>query len=65
MKKSEIVVLVLAVIVFVIGLVGHLAGASFANSDSFGYFAAPVPFVLGLISFIAFKYAAAHDRDEH
>lgn len=65
MKKSEIVVLILAVIVFVIGLVGHLAGASYANSDYFGYFAAPVPFVLALISFIAFKYAAAHDSDEH
>ncbi|SFD73157.1 hypothetical protein [Pseudoalteromonas denitrificans] len=63
MRKSEIVILVLAVLVFVIGVVGHLAGASFANSDMFGYFAAPVPFVIGLLAFIAYKYAAAHDQD--
>ena len=65
MNKSEIIVLVLAVVVFVIEVVGHLAGASFANSDSFGYIAAPVLFILGLLAFVAFKYAEAHDADEH
>ena len=36
-------VVVIALLAFVVGLVGHLAGASFANSDAFGYIAAPTP----------------------
>ena len=61
-KKSEIVVLVIAVLVFVVGVVGHLAAASFANSNAFGYIAAPTPLIVGLVAFIAYKYAQAAER---
>ncbi|KKK83900.1 hypothetical protein LCGC14_2788730, partial [marine sediment metagenome] len=40
-SKMELVVIGIALIAFVVGLVGHLAGASFANFDTFGYIAAP------------------------
>ena len=36
-SKMELVVIGIALIAFVVGLVGHLAGASFANFDTFGY----------------------------
>lgn len=55
--KTELTVIVIALLAFVIGLVGHLAGASFANSDAFGIIAAPVPLVLGIVAFIAYKVA--------
>ncbi|GEK08169.1 hypothetical protein HUZ36_16255 [Pseudoalteromonas sp. McH1-7] len=60
--KMEIVVVVIALVAFVVGLVGHLAGASIANSDTFGYIAAPVPLVVGLIAFIAYKVAASAEH---
>ncbi|MDP5213631.1 hypothetical protein ORJ66_11310 [Pseudoalteromonas tunicata] len=62
-KKSEIVVVVIAILAFVVGVVGHLAGASYANSDAFGYIAAPTPLIVGLIAFIAYKYADAAERN--
>ena len=58
-NKAEIVVVVIALLAFVIGLVGHLAGASFANLDTFGYIAAPVPLILGIIVLISYKVAAS------
>ncbi|KJY95387.1 MULTISPECIES: hypothetical protein [Pseudoalteromonas] len=58
-KKAEITVCIIAVLTFVIGLVGHLAGASYANSDAFGIIAAPIPLVVGVIAVIAYKIAAA------
>jgi|TARA_B100000700_G_scaffold198275_1_gene218132 hypothetical protein len=58
-SKAEIVVVVIALLAFVIGLVGHLAGASFANFDTFGYIAAPVPLILGIIVLISYKVAAS------
>lgn len=61
-KKSEIVVLVIAVLVFVVGVVGHLAAASYANSNAFGYIAAPTPLIVGLLAFVAYKYAQAAER---
>ncbi|MBE0369903.1 hypothetical protein J8L98_10635 [Pseudoalteromonas sp. MMG013] len=60
--KSEIVVVIMALLVFVVGLVGHLAGASIANSDSFGYIAAPVPLIVGVLAFIAYKVAEKGDH---
>jgi hypothetical protein len=60
--KAELTVVVIALLAFVVGLVGHLAGASFANSDAFGYIAAPIPLITGLIAFIAYKVAAAGDH---
>ncbi|MBD1584001.1 hypothetical protein [Pseudoalteromonas sp. S16_S37] len=60
--KSEIIVVCIALLAFVVGLVGHLAGASFANSDAFGYIAAPVPFITGIIAFVAYKVAANGDH---
>ncbi len=62
-QKTEIIVLIIAVLALVVALVGHLAGASIANSDAFGIIAAPVPLVLGIIAFVAYKYAAANDKD--
>lgn len=58
-KKAEITVCVIAVLTFVITLVGHLAGASYANSDAFGMIAAPIPLVLAIIAVVAYKIAAA------
>ncbi|MBQ4834471.1 hypothetical protein J8L70_14575 [Pseudoalteromonas sp. MMG010] len=58
-SKAEIIVVGIALLAFVLGLVAHLAGASFANSDTFGYIAAPIPFILGAIFLIAYKIAAA------
>ncbi|RZF85973.1 hypothetical protein EXT46_02265 [Pseudoalteromonas sp. CO325X] len=58
-KKAEITVCIIAVLTFVIGLVGHLAGASYANSDAFGFIAAPIPLIVGVIAVIAYKIAAA------
>jgi hypothetical protein len=60
--KAELVVVVIALVAFVVGLVGHLAGASFANSDAFGYIAAPVPLITGLIALVAYKIAARGDH---
>ncbi|MFY8275266.1 hypothetical protein AAEU32_14155 [Pseudoalteromonas sp. SSDWG2] len=61
-KKAEIIVCVIAVLTFVVGLVGHLAGASYANSDAFGLIAAPIPLVLGVIAVIAYKIAATAEN---
>ncbi|ODS15209.1 hypothetical protein [Pseudoalteromonas tetraodonis] len=58
-NKAELIVIGIALVAFVIGLVAHLAGASFANSDIFGYIAAPMPLVLGIIFLISYKVAAA------
>ena len=58
-SKMELVVIGIALIAFVVGLVGHLAGASFANSDTFGYIAAPTPLILAIIEFVAYKVAAS------
>ena len=55
-------VVVIALLAFVIGLVGHLAGASFANFDTFGYIAAPVPLILGIIVLISYKVAASAEK---
>ena len=60
--KSEITVVVIALLAFVVGLVGHLAGASFANSDAFGYIAAPIPLITGAIAFVAYKIAEKGDH---
>ncbi|CAH9065873.1 hypothetical protein PSECIP111951_03456 [Pseudoalteromonas holothuriae] len=60
--KSEIIVVVIALLAFVVGLVGHLASASFANSDAFGYIAAPVPLIVGVIALIAYKVAKSGDH---
>ena len=60
--KSELIVVGIALLAFVVGLVGHLAGASFANSDAFGYIAAPVPLITGLIAVIAYKVAQNGDH---
>ena len=58
-NKAELIVVGIAVIAFVLGLVAHLAGASFANSDTFGYIAAPMPLILGVIFLISYKIAEA------
>lgn len=58
-SKMELVVIGIALIAFVVGLAGHLAGASFANFDTFGYIAAPTPLILAIIAFIAYKVAAS------
>ncbi|WP_125560979.1 hypothetical protein [Pseudoalteromonas rubra] len=60
--KSEIAVVVIALLTFVVGLVGHLAGASYANSDAFGYIAAPIPLIVGIIALVAYKIAANGDH---
>ncbi|KAA1150661.1 hypothetical protein EU510_16375 [Pseudoalteromonas sp. FUC4] len=57
-NKAELKVVGIAVIAFVLGLVAHLAGASFANSDFFGYIAAPIPLILGVVFLISYKIAA-------
>ena len=49
----------IALVAFVLGLVAHLAGASIANSDVFGYIAAPIPLVLGVIVILSYKIAEA------
>lgn len=61
-KKTEMIVTVIALLTFVIGLVGHLAGASYANSDAFGYIAAPVPLILGIVAVVAFKIAQSAEQ---
>ena len=61
-NKAEIVVVVIALLAFVIGLVGHLAGASFAIFDTFGYIAAPIPLILGIIVLISYKVAASAEK---
>lgn len=58
-SKMELVVIGIALLAFVVGLVGHLAGASFANFDTFGYIAAPTPLILAIIVLIAYKVAAS------
>ena len=58
-NKAELIVIGIALLGFVLGLVAHLEGASFANSDAFGYIAAPMPLVLGIIFLISYKVAAA------
>ncbi|MFC3033313.1 hypothetical protein ACFOEE_12350 [Pseudoalteromonas fenneropenaei] len=60
--KAEITVVIIALVTFVVGLVGHLAGASYANSDMFGYIAAPIPLITGLLAFIAYKVAQHGDH---
>ncbi|WP_105166609.1 hypothetical protein [Pseudoalteromonas sp. T1lg23B] len=60
--KSEIIVVVIALVAFLIGLIGHLAGASFANSDAFGYIAAPIPLITGIIALVAYKIAQSGDH---
>ncbi|ESP92311.1 MULTISPECIES: hypothetical protein [Pseudoalteromonas] len=60
--KGELTVVVIALVTFVVGLVGHLAGASYANSDSFGYLAAPVPLITGIIALVAYKVAQKADK---
>ncbi|MCF6436453.1 MULTISPECIES: hypothetical protein [Pseudoalteromonas] len=60
--KSEIIVVVIALVAFLIGLIGHLAGASFANSDAFGYIAAPIPLITGIIAWVAYKIAQSGDH---
>ncbi|CAM4057546.1 hypothetical protein [Pseudoalteromonas byunsanensis] len=60
--KSEIIVVVIALVAFLIGLIGHLAGASFANSDAFGYIAAPIPLITGIIAWVAYKVAQNGDH---
>ena len=57
-NKAELIVVGLAVIAFVLGLIAHLAGASFANSDVFGYIAAPIPLILAVVFLISYKIAA-------
>ncbi|MBQ4859762.1 hypothetical protein [Pseudoalteromonas sp. MMG007] len=57
-NKAELIVVGIAVITFVLGLVAHLAGASLANSDTFGYIAAPIPLILGIVFLISYKIAA-------
>lgn len=64
-QKSEIIVLLIAIVGLVITLVGHLAGASIANSSSFGIIAAPVPLILFIVALVAYKYAASHDEESH
>ncbi|MGO2371391.1 hypothetical protein NDQ71_12480 [Pseudoalteromonas sp. KG3] len=58
-SKMELVVIGIALIAFVVGLVGHLAGASFANFNTFGYIAAPTQLLLAIIAFVAYKIAAS------
>ena len=58
-NKAELIVVGIAVIAFVLGLVAHLAGASFTNADTFGYIAAPMPLILGVIFLISYKIAEA------
>ena len=58
-NKAELIVVGISVIAFVLGLVAHLAGASFANADTFGYIAAPMPLILGVIFLISYKIAEA------
>lgn len=58
-NKAELISLGIALVAFVVGLVAHLAGASFANFDTFGYIAAPMPLVLGIIFVVSYKLAAA------
>ncbi|NMM40616.1 hypothetical protein [Pseudoalteromonas arctica] len=58
-NRFELIVIGIALLAFVVGLVGHLAGASFANFDTFGYIAAPIPLILAIIAFVAYKIAAS------
>ncbi|KZN40669.1 hypothetical protein [Pseudoalteromonas luteoviolacea] len=60
--RGELTVVVIALVAFVVGLVGHLAGASYANSDAFGYLAAPVPLIMGIIALVAYKLAQRADK---
>tara|TARA_B100001059_G_scaffold146567_1_gene146438 strand:+ start:619 stop:906 length:288 start_codon:yes stop_codon:yes gene_type:complete len=58
-NKAELIVVCIALVAFVLGLVAHLAGASIANSNVFGYIAAPIPLVLGVIVLLSYKIAEA------
>jgi len=58
-NKAELIVVGIALVAFVLGLVAHLAGASIANSGFFGYIAAPIPLILGIIFLISYKIAEA------
>ena len=58
-NKAELIVVGIALLAFVLGLVAHLAGASFANSNFFGYIAAPIPLILGVVFLISYKIAKA------
>tara|TARA_B110000211_G_C13728166_1_gene399073 strand:+ start:129 stop:338 length:210 start_codon:yes stop_codon:yes gene_type:complete len=57
-NKAELIVVGIAVVAFVLGVIAHLAGASLANSDTFGYIAAPIPLILGVVFLISYKIAA-------
>ncbi|GEB71857.1 hypothetical protein [Pseudoalteromonas carrageenovora] len=57
-NKAELIVVGIAVVAFLLGVIAHLAGASLANSDTFGYIAAPIPLILGTIFLISYKIAA-------
>ena len=61
-SKFELIVIGIALLAFVVGLVGHLAGASFANFATFGYIAAPTPLILAIIAFVAYKIAASAEN---
>ena len=58
-NKAELIVVGIAVVAFLLGVIAHLAGASLANSDTFGYIAAPIPFILGVVFLISYKIAAS------
>ena len=57
-NKAELIVVGIAVVAFLLGVIAHLAGASLANSDTFGYIAAPRPLILGIIFLMSYKIAA-------
>lgn len=58
-NKAELIVVGIAVVAFLLGVIAHLAGASLANSDTFGYIAAPIPLILGVVFLISYKIAAS------
>ncbi|TMP02665.1 hypothetical protein CWC11_17050 [Pseudoalteromonas sp. S3178] len=57
-NKAELIVVGIAVVAFLLGVIAHLAGASLANSATFGYIAAPIPLILGIVFLISYKIAA-------
>ena len=61
-NKAELINIGIALVAFVVGLVAHLAGASFANFDTFGYIAAPMPLVLAILFLIGYKIAAVAEE---
>ncbi len=61
LKNLEIQVTLIAIVVFAIGLVGHIAGAFFLAPEWLGYIAAPVPFIIALITYLAYKYAEKYE----